>query len=109
MTYYEDSPLDEVLYSQSLIKEGSVHVIEIKNDLDLGYKKLTADDKGLSIVKEFSTKNDAKYTKSSMYEEYGMSQIAIERTNNLFKFFQEMGLKLLMVALRLIILKKYSC
>lgn len=86
MTYYEDSPLDEVIYSQSLIKEGSVHVIEIKNDLDLGYKKLTSDDKSLSIVKEFSTKNDAKYTKSSMYEEYGMSQIAIERTNNLLIF-----------------------
>ena len=86
MTYYEDSPLDEVLYSQALNKEGSVHVIEIKNDLNLGYKKLSASDKELSIVKEFSTKNDAKYTKSSMYEENGMSQIAIERTNNLLIF-----------------------
>lgn len=83
MVYYEDSPYDEVKFSQTLTKESKVHVIEIKNDLNLGYNKLSSDDKSISIVNAFSSKNDSNYTMSSMYKENGMSQIAIERTNDL--------------------------
>lgn len=83
MVYYEDSPHDEVKFTQELVKEGKVHVIEIKNDLNLGYNKLTTEDKAYSIVNKYSDKNDPKYTMSSMYKENGMSQIAIERINDL--------------------------
>lgn len=84
MTYYEDSPYDSVTYTQTLNSEGSVHVIEIKNDLNLGYNLLSDTDKAMSIVNNFTKdKMAAAYTMSSMYKENGISQIAIERTNNL--------------------------
>lgn len=84
MTYYEDSPYDEVEYSQTLTSSGSVHVIEIKNDLNLGYFKLTDADKEISIVNNFTkSQNESAYAMSSMYNENGMTQVAIERTNDL--------------------------
>lgn len=84
MTYYEDSPYDEVEYTQTLTKSGNIHVIEIKNDLNLGYFKLTDDDKKLSIVNNFTkSQNEKAYAMSSMYTQNGMTQVAIERTNDL--------------------------
>ena len=54
---------------------------------------MTDEDKAISIVKAFSNKNDSSYTMSSMYKENGISQISIERTNDLL-IFSKNGSKL---------------
>lgn len=71
---------------QVLTKEGSVHVIEITNDLDLGYKTLQNEGCDLSLVNDFASKADKLRPylyMSSMLDTYGMSQIKIENTSNL--------------------------
>ena len=85
MVYYEDSPYDEITFSQELTKENKVHVIEITQDLNLGYNVLSDADKELSIVNNFAPKANINntYTQSTMFKENGISQIAIERTNDL--------------------------
>lgn len=81
---------------QMLNKEGSVHVIEIENDLDLGYKSLIKEDCDLSLVNDFA-KNVEKLRPylyiSSMLDTYGISQIKIENTSNLL-IYSKNGAKL---------------
>ena len=74
-------------YTQNLIKEGSVHVIEITNDLNLGYFKLSSEAKKVTqIVSDYASNynkwKDYLYF-SDMFLENGISQIKIERTSNL--------------------------
>ena len=85
MVYYEDSPYDEITFTQELTKENKVHVIEITQDLNLGYNVLSDADKALSIVNNFAPKANINntYTQSTMFKENGISQIAIERTKDL--------------------------
>ncbi len=97
MTYYEDSPYSIVSYSQTLNEEGKIHVIEIANDIDLGWNKLSLEEQNLSIASDFSKNNktnESLFTMSSMYLEYGMTQIAIENINDLL-IYSKNGSKIL--------------
>lgn len=84
-------------YTQNLIKEGTVHVIEIANDLNLGYYKLSNEAKAKTqIVSDYANKynnlKDYLYF-SDMFLENGMSQIKIERTSNLM-IYSKTGAKI---------------
>ncbi len=77
-------------YTQTLNKEGSVRVIEIINDLNLGYYKLSDEVRSKTeVVSDFASKysslKDYLYF-SNMFLENGISQIKIERTSNLMIF-----------------------
>ncbi len=65
---------------------GTVRVIEIANDLNLGYFKLSEQVKASSLVDDYA-KNMSKWesylTMSDMLIENGVSQIKIENTSNL--------------------------
>lgn len=64
--------------------KGTVNVIEITQDIDLGYKKLSATAKESGVIQENVKANNAKiYTMSSMYNEYGISELKIQNINNL--------------------------
>ena len=73
--------------------EGTVHVIEIENDLNLGYNKIQNKH---GIVDNFASKADslAPYLSfSDMFVENGISQIKIENTSNLL-IYSKNGAKL---------------
>lgn len=93
MTYYEDSNYADVTFTQTLTKESTVHVIEIENDIDLGYKLLSDTAKSSGLVDDFASKTPADITMSSMYNESGMSQIKISNTNDLL-IYSKNGAKL---------------
>ena len=85
---------------QTLINPQTVHVIEITNDIDLGYKKLSAASKAKSFVNNFckdkqsSIDNDtATFSVTSMLKEYGISEIEISGCNNLL-IYSKNGAKL---------------
>ncbi len=71
---------------QTLNSEGTVHVIEITQDLNLGYNKISAEAKATGLVTDFASKynnlKDWLYF-SDMFFENGISQIKVERTSNL--------------------------
>lgn len=72
--------------TQTLNKEGTVHVIEIANDLNLGYLKLGAQEKATNLVVDYASnmnKLSPYLCMSDMLKENGMSQIKIENTSNL--------------------------
>ncbi|MDE7084167.1 MAG: hypothetical protein K2O81_02875, partial [Clostridia bacterium] len=73
-------------YTQTLKSEGKVHVIEITQDLNLGYNILSDGAKNSGIVDNFASKynnlKDWLYF-SDMFLENGISQIKIENTSNL--------------------------
>lgn len=78
---------------QELTKDSSVKVIEILNDLELGYYKLDSAVKSSGVVDNFSSKQQSKIDNntlgiemSSMFMEYGMSQIKFENISNLLVF-----------------------
>ena len=77
--------------------EGKVHVIEIANDLNLGYYQLSAAAKAnTSIVSDFASKaNNLKdyLSYSDMFTENGISQIKVENTSNLL-IYSKNGAKL---------------
>ena len=69
--------------------EGKVHVIEIENDLNLGYYKLS-NTRGL--VNNFGTEKD-DLSHSDMFKDNGISQIKVEKTSNLL-IYSKNGAKL---------------
>lgn len=80
---------------QTLTAEGSVHVIEIANDLDLGFNHISAnyrasdENKSHSYVESYcrgKTGNVSSFTMSDMYTEHGISKIKIENTNDLLVY-----------------------
>ena len=84
-------------YTQNLIKEGSVRVIEITNDLNLGYNKLSENSIKLTQVvsdyaNKYNTYKDSLYL-SDMFLENGISQIKIEKTSNLM-IYSKSGVKI---------------
>ena len=94
MEYYEDSRFASVKYSQTLTKESTVHVIEIENDIDLGWNHLSSDDQTGGFVNNFAkTESDPLYTKSTMYKTHGISQLLIQRVNDLL-IYSKNGAKL---------------
>lgn len=76
--------------------EGTVHVIEIENDLNLGYYKLSDEVKSSGLVDDFAKKynnlKDYLYS-SDTFLENGMSQIKVENTSNLL-IYSKNGAKL---------------
>ena len=77
--------------------EGTVHVIEITEDIDLGYNTLSDEAKAnTSIVEDFcrrSTWYINELTMSDMFIQSGMSQIKVENTSNLL-IYSKNGAKL---------------
>lgn len=72
--------------------KGTVHVIEITQDIELGYNKLseTAKNSGVieNLIKNVNIQDEdgntvPAYTMSSMVEEYGISKLSIHNTNDL--------------------------
>lgn len=88
---------DTSSYTQNLIKEGTVHVIEITRDLNLGYYKLSNEAKSKTqVVSDYANKYNSlkEYLFfSSMFLENGISQIKIERTSNLM-IYSKTGAKI---------------
>ncbi len=88
LTYYEDSPYSAVSYTQSLNKAGTVKVIEIANDLDLGFNKIK--DLGANSSTYLNFDKDSKlfdgntkfYLDPDM-KESGVSQLKIQNTTDL--------------------------
>lgn len=76
---------------------GAVHVIEIENDLNLGYNVLSATAKNSGVVDDFCKGNVEKWSTylsmSDMLLENGISQIKIENTSNLL-IYSKNGAKL---------------
>lgn len=64
---------------QVLEKEGAVHVIEIANDLNLGFNVISSNAKSNGIIVDFKT-NGAT---SEMVKTNGISQVKIENISNL--------------------------
>nr|MCR4898276.1 hypothetical protein [Acholeplasmatales bacterium] len=93
-TYNDDGSL-----TQNLTKEGSVKVIEITADIDLGYNHMSSNDLSTGIVDNFCQKQLANINKgawatmSNMWKEHGVSQIKIEGTSNLL-IYSKNGAKL---------------
>ncbi|MCM1438052.1 MAG: hypothetical protein NC131_02410 [Roseburia sp.] len=85
---------------QTLNNEGSVHVIEIADDLDMAYNKLpeeyvSANGNG-SYIENYSRNKDSNiknFTMSDMFTENGITKIKIENTNNLL-IYSKNGAKL---------------
>ncbi|MDE7384146.1 MAG: InlB B-repeat-containing protein [Anaeroplasmataceae bacterium] len=81
---------------QTLIKEGSVHVIEILNDLNLGYFKMGSQEKATNLVADYASnmnKWDSYLCMSDMLKENGISQIKVENTSNLL-IYSKTGVKI---------------
>ena len=74
---------------QTLINEGSVHVIEIANDLNLGYNVISSAAKANGIITDYKT-NGAL---SEMVLTNGISQIKVENISNLL-IYSKSGAKL---------------
>lgn len=69
--------------------EGKVHVIEITQDLNLGYYKLSAAAKASDLVVDYASKAESLKPylyMSDMFIENGISQIKIENVSNLLVF-----------------------
>lgn len=82
-------------YTQDNFK-GTVKVIEIENDLNLGYKVLSSAAKATGLATDFASKanNLVNYLPmSDMFTENGISQIKIENTSNLL-IYSKNGAKL---------------
>ena len=72
--------LYEGTVSQELISDSDIHVIEITNDINLGYEKLSAASKAL--VTNWSSSKTG-YSTTSHFLENGVSQINISNAHNL--------------------------
>lgn len=86
MTYYEDSPYTNVSITQTLNKAGNIRIIEITEDLDLGYNLIK--DLGAASTFENWDKNNRLAGKTDLYcdpyiQEAGISKINIINTNDL--------------------------
>ena len=66
---------------QTLKADSKVHVIEITEDLNLGYNKLSTEAKAL--VTDWASTSKTNFTKSSHFEENGVSLINISNAHNL--------------------------
>lgn len=87
---------------QTLTAEGQVHVIEIANDLDLGFNHIGAnykaadENKSHAYVESYcrgKSGNVSAFQMSDMYKEHGISKIKIENTKNLL-IYSKSGVKI---------------
>lgn len=83
--------------------EGKVHVIEIENDIELGYFNLSAEAKASGIVKDYADKmsnlRDWLYFSDEITQN-GVSQILVENISNLMVYSKN-GAKLLHCGVKL--------
>lgn len=96
LTYYEDSPYSKVSYTQELVKEATVKVIEIASDLDLGYNKI----KNLGAPAVYENWDNKKRLEGTTdiycdpdIQEAGISKIKVENVTNLI-IYSKNGSKL---------------
>ena len=87
MTYYEDSPYSTVSINQTTTKQGSVRVIEIANDLDLGYNLIKDLDVNTSTFENWD-KSKRLEGSTDVYTDpdikaAGISKIKVNNTSNL--------------------------
>jgi len=84
-------------YTQTMNKEGNVSVIEITQDINLGYNKLSSESKASSVTEDYCRKQTRQlkggYSQSEMLKENGITLVKIERTNGL-KIYSKNGSKL---------------
>lgn len=83
---------------QVLNAEGTVHVIEIANDIEMGFKKLETQYQTTNgtVIENYSRRNASaisNFTMSEMFTEYGITKVKIENTNNLL-IYSKNGAKL---------------
>ena len=83
--------------SQTVTNEGTVHIIEIENDLDLGYENIKeyANQKGYSFVydwRELDKVPEGTYEYTPLYE-VGISRIEISNAYNLL-IYSKTGVKI---------------
>ncbi|MGM9971990.1 MAG: hypothetical protein ACI35W_06240 [Anaeroplasmataceae bacterium] len=90
LTYYEDSAYPDVEWTQTLNSPSKVHVIEICDDIDLGYKKLSTETKTdyASIVEKWDETKVDNMTRTTWYNNNIISRVAIERTTDLLIYSQ---------------------
>lgn len=83
-TYYAEVTTPKEFF-QAIVdaKEEKIRVIEIKNDLNLGWYKLTAEEQAFSVANAFKNEKSLKDATSTMVKENGISQISIENITNL--------------------------
>ena len=96
--YHYDNVWDEATQSYTQVPqdgytednwEGTVHVIEIVNDLNLGYKKMSSKALASGIVDNYASKYESLKDYlcwSDMFLENGISQIKVEGTSNLLVY-----------------------
>ena len=97
MTYYEDSPYSIVDINQKLNKDSTVHVIEIENDLDLGYNLIKDLNANTSTFENWDKSNRLKGS-TDVYcdpdlQAAGISKIKVAKSNNLL-IYSKNGSKL---------------
>ncbi len=97
MTYYEDSPYAKVSIRQEVTKPGEIRVIEIANDLDLGYN-LIKDLGANQAVYENWDKSDRLKGSTDVYSDpdlkaAGISKIKVTNSSNLV-IYSKNGAKL---------------
>ncbi len=84
LTYYEDSTLRKVEYTQTVTKEATVHVIEITDDIDLGYKKLSQEAISTGVYSNWTkTTSESEYTMTDLFKEYGISKVSVSKSRDL--------------------------
>ncbi|MCR5787372.1 MAG: InlB B-repeat-containing protein [Acholeplasmatales bacterium] len=94
-TTWNDSLND---YTQEMKQEGTVSVIEITSDINLGYNKLSSASKSSSVTEDYNRKNRIQDESrsgiaSDMLLENGITKLKIENINGL-KIFSKNGAKL---------------
>lgn len=97
LTYYEDSPYTKVAYTQEASKLATVKVIEITEDLDLGYNLIK--DLGANTAtfenwdKNKALESTTKFYKDPEIKASGISKIKVENMTDLL-IFSKNGSKL---------------
>ncbi len=74
-------------------KQGKVKVIEIENDLNLGWYKLSSEEKAFTNANAFKSEASIATAQSSMVKENGISQISIENITDLL-IYSKTGAKI---------------
>ena len=85
-------------YTQVMNKEGNVSVIEITNDINLGWLKLSEESQKSSVTEDYAGRKQTQNEKaggqsSDMLKENGITKIKVERINGL-KIYSKNGAKL---------------
>ncbi len=98
LSYYEDDAYSLVSYTQDLTKEGTIKVIEITNDLDLGYNKIKDLGANTSTYEDWDKdkkmfQSSTKFFKDPDLKASGISQIKVQNISNLL-IYSKNGAKL---------------